>query len=194
MTQPRANRRSQDEWFQLIQECRSSGLSDRTWCEQHGILVSSFYNAVKRLRKSACDIPLSSNRRTYALDLTSASRQEAVRIDICPDPYPEAVPPAKQMCPASTLTIHIRLSLWWIMFPLKSAIQQIRSFCSRSSGCCVQINVSGYLRCRCYLYRDWVYWHEKIYRWFMRSGPGTVPCQWEPECTLSVLWAEMRQD
>lgn len=103
MTQPRANRRSQDEWFQLIQECRSSGLSDRTWCEQHGILVSSFYNAVKRLRKSACDIPLSSNRRTYALDLTSVSRQEAVQIDICPDPNPEAVPPVKQMCPAPHL-------------------------------------------------------------------------------------------
>lgn len=103
MTQPRANRRSQDEWFQLIQECRSSGLSDRTWCEQHGILVSSFYNVVKRLRKSACGIPLSSNRRTYALDLTFASRQGAVQIDLCPDPYPEAVPPAKQMCPAPYL-------------------------------------------------------------------------------------------
>ena len=92
MAQPRANRRSQDEWFQLIQECRSSGLSDRTWCEQHGILVSSFYNAVKRLRKSACDIPLS-----------SASKQEAVQIDICADPHPKAVPPAKQMCPAPHL-------------------------------------------------------------------------------------------
>ena len=103
MAQPRANRRSQDEWFQLIQECRNSGLSDRAWCEQHGILVSSFYNAVKRLRKSACDIPLSSNRRAYALDLTSSSKQEAVQIDICPDPYPEAVPPAKQMCPAPHL-------------------------------------------------------------------------------------------
>lgn len=100
MTQSRANRRSQDEWLQLIQECRRSGLSDRTWCEQHGILVSSFYNAVKRLRKKACDIPYVSNRRTYALDLTSANKQEAVQIDICPDPYPEAVPSAKQMCPA----------------------------------------------------------------------------------------------
>lgn len=103
MTQSKANRRSQDEWFQLIQECRSSGLSDRTWCEQHGILVSSFYNAVKRLRKRACDIPQASNRRTYALDLTSANKQEAVQIDICPDPYPKAVPSAKQMCPAPYL-------------------------------------------------------------------------------------------
>lgn len=111
MTQPRANRRSQDEWFQLIQECRSSGLSDRSWCEQHGILVSSFYNAVKRLRKSACDIPLSSNRRTYALDLTSASKQEAVQIDICADPHPKAVPPAKQMCPAPHLDNSHTLSL-----------------------------------------------------------------------------------
>ena len=64
MTQSRANRRSPDEWLQLIQECRRSGLTDRTWCEQHGILVSSFYNAVKRLRKKACDIPYVSHRRT----------------------------------------------------------------------------------------------------------------------------------
>ena len=103
MPQSRANSRSQDEWFQLIQECRSSGLSDRTWCEQHGILVSSFYNAVKRLRKSACDIPHASNRRTYALDITSASKQEAVRIDICPEHYPEEVSSAKQMCPVPHL-------------------------------------------------------------------------------------------
>lgn len=82
MTQSRANRRSQDEWLQLIQECRSSGLTDRTWCEQHGILVSSFYNAVKRLRKKACDIPYVSHRRTYALDLTSANKQDYFQIMI----------------------------------------------------------------------------------------------------------------
>ena len=102
MTQSRAPRRSRQEWLQLITECRSSGMTDRTWCEQHGILVSSFYNAVKRLRKKACDIPYVSNRKPYALDLTS-SKQEAVRIDICAAPYPEAVPPAKQMCPAPHL-------------------------------------------------------------------------------------------
>ena len=103
MTQSKVNRRSHDEWFQLIQECRSSGLSDRTWCEQHGILVTSFYNVVKRLRKRACDIPQASNRRTYALNLTSANKQEVVQIDICADPYPKAVPSAKQMCSAPHL-------------------------------------------------------------------------------------------
>ena len=63
MTQSRAPRRSQEEWIQLIMECRNSGMTDCTWCEQHGILVSSFYNAVKRLRKKACDIPYVSNKK-----------------------------------------------------------------------------------------------------------------------------------
>lgn len=99
MTQIRAKCRSQEEWLQLIQECRSSGLTDRTWCEQHGIMVSSFYNAVKRLRKKACDIPYVSTKKTYALDITSSNKQEAVQIDICPDTNPEAVLSAKQMDP-----------------------------------------------------------------------------------------------
>ena len=38
-------RRSQEEWMELIQICRNSGLSDRAWCIQEGIspnLVKSF--------------------------------------------------------------------------------------------------------------------------------------------------------
>ena len=101
MTQSRAPRRSRQEWLQLITECRSSGMTDRTWCEQHGILVSSFYNAVKRLRKKACDIPYVSNRKPYALDLTS-SKQEAVRIDIYPDTIPDAAVPAPHRGVASS--------------------------------------------------------------------------------------------
>lgn len=99
MTQSRAPRRSQEEWLQLIMECRNSGMTDRTWCEQHGILVSSFYNAVKRLRKKACDIPYVSNKKPYALDLTS-QKQEAVQIDIYPDTIPDAAVPAPQVISA----------------------------------------------------------------------------------------------
>lgn len=31
------------EWSRQIEECRSSGLSVRTWCEQHQIPVSTFH-------------------------------------------------------------------------------------------------------------------------------------------------------
>ena len=99
MTQSRTQRRSQEEWLQLIMECRNSGMTDRAWCEQHGILVSSFYNAVKRLRRKACDIPYVSNKKPYALDLTSR-KQEAVQIDLYPETLPEAAVPASQAaCP-----------------------------------------------------------------------------------------------
>lgn len=78
-------RRSSSEWLRLITECRQSGMPDNAWCEQHDIPVSSFYNAVTRLRKEACDIPESAalSGGTYALDFTS--RQDVVRVNICPD-------------------------------------------------------------------------------------------------------------
>ena len=50
-------RRSNEEWMQLITSYRQSGLADREWCTANGIVVSSFYNAVVRLRKKACRIP-----------------------------------------------------------------------------------------------------------------------------------------
>ena len=43
--------RSDEEWMQLITSCRQSGLSDKEWCVSNGIVVSSFYNGVVRLRK-----------------------------------------------------------------------------------------------------------------------------------------------
>lgn len=80
------SRRSQEEWLQLITDCRQSGLADNVWCEQNNVPPSSFYNAVTRLRKKACAIPETSvpSDNTYALDFTS--RQEVVRVDLCPDP------------------------------------------------------------------------------------------------------------
>ena len=47
-------RRTADEQYQLIMECRNSGLSDYQWCTEHDINPGTFYNWVKRLRKKAC--------------------------------------------------------------------------------------------------------------------------------------------
>ena len=49
---------SADKQYQLIMECRRSGLTDFQWCEEHGIHPGTFYNWVSRLRKKACrEIP-----------------------------------------------------------------------------------------------------------------------------------------
>ena len=35
-------RRSQQEWLQLITECRQSGMADNAWCERHNISLAAF--------------------------------------------------------------------------------------------------------------------------------------------------------
>lgn len=46
-------RRTDDEWMQVIQECKSSGYSDTEWCRQNNIPVSTFYLKLNALRMKA---------------------------------------------------------------------------------------------------------------------------------------------
>ena len=36
-----------DHWLELISQCRSSGLTDRQWCVENGIPVSTFYYHIR---------------------------------------------------------------------------------------------------------------------------------------------------
>lgn len=66
---------SNDEhWLKLITQCRSSGLTDRQWCIDNGIPVSTFYYHVRALRKKACEVP-------EAVD-AAAQKQEVVQIPL----------------------------------------------------------------------------------------------------------------
>ena len=49
-------RRSDEEWLNIIKECRTSGLPDKTWCLDHGIQPSKFYYHIRRLKAKACEI------------------------------------------------------------------------------------------------------------------------------------------
>ncbi len=70
-----------DQQYQLIMECRSSGLTDYQWCKEHGIHPGTFYNWVSRLRKKACyDIPDPVSREY----LSPPAVQEVVRMDLDP--------------------------------------------------------------------------------------------------------------
>ena len=78
----RAVRRTSDEQYKLIMECRTSGLSDYQWCTDHGINPGTFCNWVKRLRKKACyDIPPAA---MYAC-CARPEKQEVVRLEILPE-------------------------------------------------------------------------------------------------------------
>lgn len=65
-----------DQQYQLIMECRTSGLSDYQWCKEQGIQPGTFYNWVSRLRKKACyEIPESLSKAE------PAPVQEVVRLN-----------------------------------------------------------------------------------------------------------------
>ena len=50
-------RMSDDQWINALQECRSSGMTDKDWCAVQGIHPSTLYKAIKRLQRKACAIP-----------------------------------------------------------------------------------------------------------------------------------------
>ena len=74
MVQKKCLRKTDQEWMDLIQECRSSGLTDTAWCEAHGLHRSTLYHHIRKLRNKACDIPrLTYNGKAY-------TRQEVVPV------------------------------------------------------------------------------------------------------------------
>ncbi len=106
-------RKSADEQYALIIECRSSGLTDQQWCMQHDIKPGTFYNWVKRLRRKACyDIPEAAGRA----GVTAAVKQDVVKIEVLPDEKPSVVPdkfpaadPFPEMSSCQTPPIEIRM-------------------------------------------------------------------------------------
>lgn len=68
-----------DKQYQLILECRSSGLTDFQWCKEHGIHPGTFYNWVSRLRKKACcELPESISKAA------PSPAQDVVRLNFNP--------------------------------------------------------------------------------------------------------------
>lgn len=64
--------------YELILECRNSGLTDYQWCKEHNIHPGTFYNWVSKLKKRGInDIP---NPGSYKVPLSV--KQEVVKLDV----------------------------------------------------------------------------------------------------------------
>ena len=49
------NEYRKQQWAQIIQECQSSGLSNKEYCRQHGISEKSYYYWLRKLRSAAAE-------------------------------------------------------------------------------------------------------------------------------------------
>lgn len=82
----RQPRRTDQEWLNLIQECRTSGMSDKDWCDLHHIQRSSFYYHIRRFRDNSCPIPETSHP-------VVSEKQEVVQLRISDsDSFPVSTP------------------------------------------------------------------------------------------------------
>ena len=83
-----ANKRlDYDKIYELVMQCRRSGLSDRQWCLDNDIVPSTFYYWVRRLRQHACyDLP---ETECSGRNVSAAGKQDVVCVNIQPDPVHE---------------------------------------------------------------------------------------------------------
>ena len=83
-----------EQRYELVLECRSSGLTDHQWLEEHGIAKSTFYYWISQFRKEGYpDIPGPLRQSTPH----RAQIQEVVKLNVLPDPMP-----LEQSIPIST--------------------------------------------------------------------------------------------
>lgn len=108
-------RRTEEDWFQLIQECRTSGLSDKEWCRQNNITISNFYYHIRQLTKKACQIPAS--KRT-----SSREHHEIVPLKVLDEEKTEDVPDLTDK--TSFDTVPIRLSYHGTFLEIQNNAEQ----------------------------------------------------------------------
>ena len=48
---PKAKFKTDQEWLDVIQTCRTSGMTDKDWRHSNGISQTSLYRHINRLRK-----------------------------------------------------------------------------------------------------------------------------------------------
>ena len=73
---------SLQEKYDMIMDCRTSGLSDFQWCRNHDICPSTFYGWVKQVQKDHADIP----RQAEKVSAASVPKPDVVKLEIVDAP------------------------------------------------------------------------------------------------------------
>ena len=67
-------------WYELICQCRESGLTDKQWCMENDIHVSTFYRHARILKNLSCQIPTVGHKGQM-----QSGRQDVVPLQIIPE-------------------------------------------------------------------------------------------------------------
>ena len=109
---------SDRRWYDVIQQCRTSGLSDNQWLQENNIKSATFYYHVKQLRKKSCDLPVSTGRSNRHNEV-----QEVVPI-ILDEPKIISTPIPAETVTVSNATMAVRLTVNGISVEISNSATQ----------------------------------------------------------------------
>ena len=120
MNYPQNLSESDRYWFDLIQQCRTSGKSDYQWLQENNIKSPTFSYHIKQLRKKACEIPETRKR------VSIPEVHEVVPLFFEGEELPVANTPVKAALPESiSNTVAIRLQVHDICVEISNSASQI---------------------------------------------------------------------
>ena len=90
--------------FDMVMDCRSSGLSDYMWCKKHDIQTSTFYSWVKQLKRNGANVP----ERTYAQSYHVDTKPDIVKLEIV-DEVPMEQAPIIPSIPSTQCALEITI-------------------------------------------------------------------------------------
>ncbi len=99
------NKFTKQEKFDMIIECRSSGLSDHMWCKQQGISPSTFYTWIQQLRKDGAQLPERSHADSYRYD----PKPDVVKLEVANDSPDNATLPMALSGSSKNYSIEINI-------------------------------------------------------------------------------------
>ena len=72
------NEYRKEEWRQIIQECQESGLSNKAYCELHGISEKTYYYWLRKLRRALMEQMLYIRYRGAEMTLPDGTDIDAI--------------------------------------------------------------------------------------------------------------------
>lgn len=87
------------EWLDLIRDCRSSSMTVQDWCSQHDLTVKAFYYHTHQLRKKGYAIP------GKTISPASSEKQEIVCLNIADGGWTAPRGPVSETASGAALSI-----------------------------------------------------------------------------------------
>ena len=96
-----------EEKFEIVSECRKSGMPAAQWLKERGVYEATYYGWIKQLKRAACSMP----EPVREMSPEAVERNEIVRVDLAvpalrAEPEAQAAPSLEIVLGDATVRIY----------------------------------------------------------------------------------------